>query len=223
MGKFTIKDFGKIVKPKILIDAFILCKHENIDTDSWWRRIRKNASLSRTFKRDMIIGTYGMEFKELFSGLERDNFVCRINSFIVFHRGVYKLVENKEEIDKINDKCKIIICAIGVKFFNKFDKTSKETFEPWKITEDKQIIWMFSPRNLIPIENVHQYESAEMGDLVLYTKSHGFISKISNNRINSWWAKSSWTQKKVTVISGQNSKPHKLSIERPYKLIRKEK
>lgn len=223
MGKFTIKDFGKIVRPKTLLEAYILCKHENFDADSWWHKVRTNTILSRTFKKDMISGTYGMDFRKLFATLFRDTFVCQINSFIVFHRGIYKLVTSPEEVEPLNDNSRIVVCAVGVKFFNQFDPKTNTTSNPWKITEDKQILWFFRPKNLISIDIVQQYENAEVGDLVIYTKTHGLISKITYSKIKAWWAKTSWTRKKVTVLSGQNSKPHKLSIDRPYELVKQNK
>lgn len=222
MGKFSIKDFGKVVKPKILLRAFILCKHQDFDADSWWRKVKANNRVSSTYKRDMISGTYGMDFKKLFQNLSQNNFVCQINSFLIFYKGTYKLISSQEDLISLNSKNKIVICAIGVKFYNKYNSTTKEVEDPWKFTEQDNILWLFSPKQLIPVELVEQYENAEIGDLVVYSKSHGVVSKITISKPKkSWWAISNWTNKQVIVISGQNAQPNKLSVERPYDLIKK--
>mgnify|MGYP003351186812 CR=1 FL=1 len=183
MVKFSIKDFGKVAKPKILLRAFILYKHQDFDADSWWRKAKENNRLSRTFKKDMISGTYGMEFKKLFQNLDQNNFVCQINSFLIFHRGTYKLICSLEEANNLDFKNKIVICGIGVKFFNSYNSATKQLENPWKITEQDNIIWLFPPKQLIPIELVEQYENAEVGDLVVYSKSHGLVSKITKLKI----------------------------------------
>ena len=221
MAKFSIKDFGRIVKPKILLRAFILCKHQDFDSDSWWRKAKENNRLSRTFKKDMISGTYGMEFKKLFQSLSQNNFVCEISSFLIFHRGSYKLISSQEELSNLDFKNKIVICAIGVKFFNSYNSQIKRAENAWNVTKQDNILWLFQPKQLIPIELIEQYENAEIGDLVVYSKSHGLVSKITKlkNKKN-WWAVSNWTNKQVIVISGQNAKPHKLSVERPYKFVK---
>lgn len=222
MRKFSIKDFGRVVKPKILLRAFILCKHQDFDADSWWRKVKANNRVSSTYKKDMISGTYGMDFKKLFESLSKNNFACQINSFLVFHKGTYKLISSQEDLINLNSNNKVVICAIGVKFFNNYNSLTKEITDPWKFTEQDNILWLFSPKQLIPIETVEQYENAEVGDLVVYAKTHGVISKITTARPKkSWWAVSSWTNKQVIVLSGQNAKATKLSIERPYNLIKK--
>jgi hypothetical protein len=221
MGKFSIKDFGRVVKPKILLRAFILCKHQDFDPDSWWRKTKENNRVSRTFKKDMISGTYGMDFKKLFQNLQQNSFVCQITSFLIFHRGSYKLVSSPEETVSLNLKNKIVICAVGVKFFNSYNSNTKEPEYPWKFTEQDNILWLFQPKQLIPIELIEQYENAEVGDLIVYSKSNGLVSKVTKlKNKKSWWAVSNWTNKQVIVISGQSAKPHKLSVERPYKFIK---
>jgi hypothetical protein len=221
MGKFTIKDFGKIVKPKILLEAFILHKHRNFDADSWWRRAKENNRLSKTFKKDMISGTYGMEFKKLFETLPQQSFVCQINSFLIFYKGSYNFISSEEEINALSSKSKVIICAIGVKFFNSYNSADKTLGEPWKLTDQDNILWLFNPKQLIPIELVEQYENAVEGDLIVYSKSHGLVSKVSKLKPKkNWWSVSNWATKQVIILSGQNAQPHKLSVDRPYKFIK---
>jgi hypothetical protein len=70
------------------------------------------------------------------------------------------------------------------------------------------------------MELVRQYESANVGDLVMYRKSHGVVNHIKTMRRKHFYVTCSWTNKQVMVLSGQDAEPTKLSVERPYKLIK---
>lgn len=221
MGKFLPNDFGKIVKPKVLLRAYIMCRHDNFDPDLWWRKTRENNRASRTFRRDMISGTYGMDFPKLFSDLPQETFVAQITSFLVVHRGTFKLVHNHDELNHLNTGNRVIVCAVGVKFYKSYDSETKQLGEPWKPTAQGHISWFFSPRQLIPFETIEQYNSAEIGDLVMYSKSHGMVNSIKTMKRHKFWAVCSWTNRKIIVLSGQGARPTKLSVDRPYKLIKK--
>ena len=220
MGSFSITDFGRLVKPKVLLCAFIMCKHESLDPDCWWRKARENNRASKTFKRDMISGTYGMDFRKLFADLPRSTYVAKIVSFLVLHRGTFKLITTPEEASNLRTGNRITICAIGVEMFVDHNRQTNQLGEKWAATAEEHISWFFVPRQIIPLELVDQYNSAEVGDLVMYTKSHGMVAKTTVINRRYWWGMCSWTDKKVMVLSGQRAKATKLSVDRPYRLIK---
>jgi hypothetical protein len=221
MGKFAITDFGRIVKPKVLLTAHMMCKHESFDVDRWWRQARINHDASPHYKRDIISGTYGMKPQELFSDLPLKTYIGQIVSFLVLHRGSYKLVSSLDDIAHLRTGNRITICAIGVKFYLSYDSVTKTLGEPWKPTAEEHLHWFFTPKQLIPFELVEQYNTAEVGDLVVYTKSHGMVASVTTVKRRRFYAVCSWTDKKITVVSGQSLKYYKLSVERPYYLVKK--
>lgn len=203
-----------------MLRALLMCKHDHFDLDSWWRKSKENVRMSKTFKRDMISGTYGMRFDKLFKDLNQEEYIGKITSFIVLHAGEYKLINSKEELEQLQSGYRITIQAIGVHFFLNYNKETRQVGEPWKITQQESILWFFSPKQLVRFDSIAQYEQAEVGDLVMYKRSHGLVSKIRTLPKKRWWASSSWSRKQVMVISGQDAHAQKLSIERPYKLIK---
>ena len=221
MGKFALTDLGKLVKPKVLIKAFLLCKHEHFDVDKWWRKSKLNHNASRTYKRDMISGTFGMELSEIFEELSLENYIAQITSFVVFHNRNYKLVKNENDINNLQTGQRITICAVGVNIYKSYDPTTKELGELWNLSAEKHISWFFVPHQLIPLELIEQYNSAEVGDLVLYKKSHGVVSSVKRMSRLRYYSVCSWTGKQVMVISGQEAKETNLSVDRPYTLIKK--
>lgn len=221
MGKkFALTDFDRLVKPKILLRAYLMFKHESFDVDSWWREVKKLNRASKNYKRDTIHGTYGRSLLELFSELDIDQYVAKIDSFIVLHYGSYKLVKNLEQIAGIRTGHRTTIVAVGIKIYKSYDWDNNVFGEPWGPTNEQHISWFFTPNQLIPMELVRQYESATVGDLVMYRKSHGVVNHIKTMRRKHFYATCSWTNKQVMVLSGQDAEPTKLSVERPYKLIK---
>jgi hypothetical protein len=221
MGKkFGLTDFGRLVKPKILLSAFLMFKHETFDPDSWWREVKKLNRASKNYKRDTIHGTYGHSLIELFGELDVDNYIAQVDSFLVFHYGNYKLVKNLEQLGNIRTGHRMTIVAVGVKIYKSYDHSTKEVGEPWGPTNEEHISWFFTPKQLVPLELVVQYESANVGDLVLYRKSHGMVYQIKVLKRNHFYSTCSWTRKKVMVLSAQDANPTKLSVDRPYKLLK---
>ena len=219
-NKFTLTDFGKLVKPKILLRAFLMFKHDSFDVESWWREVKKLHNASKNYKRDTIHGTYGRSLADLFSDLEINQYIGRIESFIVFHYGSYKLVKNLEQVEGIKTGHRITIVAVGIKIYKSYDDVSKKFGEPWGPTNQEHIDWFFAPNQLIPFELIKQYETANVGDLVMYRKSHGVVHQVKKLSRKQFYATCSWTDKKIMVLSGQNANPTKLSVERPYVLVK---
>ena len=221
MGKFAVTDFGRIVKPKVLLSAFIMCKHETFDVDRWWRQARINHEASPHYKRDIISGTYGMKPQELFADLHLRTYVAKIVSFLVLHRGVYRLICSLDDLSQLKTGNRITVCAVGVRFYTSYDPVTKKLGELWSPSSEDHLGWFFTPKQLVAFELVEQYNSAEVGDLVVYTKSHGMVTSVTSVRRRKFYAVCSWTDKKVMILSGQGAKLRKLSVERPYYLVKK--
>lgn len=212
-----LSDFGRLVKPKTLVQAFMMCHHDHLDPDRWWRNVKKNHAHSKSFKKDMITGTYGMELNKLFSALDVDSYVGRIVSFLVVHRGAYLVVKSPDEVAALVSKGgRLTIIAAGLKFYT--DLAAKPS-DAWRGTSSDQFTWFFVPRQLVPLELVAQYNGAAPGDLVMYSKSHGVVKEVTTTKRTKFWATCSWTRRTVMVLSGQGAKPTKLSVDRPYRLV----
>lgn len=219
-NKFTLTDFGTLVKPKILLRAFLMFKHHSFDVDSWWREIKKLHNASKNYKRDTIHGTYGLSLSELFNDLDINDYVAIINSFVVIHYGSYKLIKNPEQLENIQTGHRITIVGIGIKIYKSYNNLTNELGEPWGPTDEEHISWFFTPNQLVPLTTVKKYESANVGDLVMYRKSHGVVHQVKKLPRKQFYATCSWTEKQIMVLSGQNANPTKLSVERPFVLVK---
>ena len=68
-NKITLEDFGKLVKPKVLVEAFLLC-NKDVDAGDWWKKVIVLNANSKSYKRDTIESTYGVSINSLFNELD---------------------------------------------------------------------------------------------------------------------------------------------------------
>ena len=79
--KITLNDFGRLVKPKILTEAFILCNQDKVDPYNWWYHSLHFNQLYPSYKRDMLISIYGERLEKLFVNLTLNSYTASITSF----------------------------------------------------------------------------------------------------------------------------------------------
>lgn len=195
-NKITLEDFGKLVKPKILVEAFILC-NKDIDAEDWWKKVTTLNANSKSYKRDTIESIYGGSINSLFSELDINTYIATINSFVIFHRGRYQFVYNAEQAKNIiASKIRYSIRAVGVAIHHSYDVATKALGEIWQATNIPTIQWFYHARHLIDAEIVEAYESVGVGDMLVFKKTHALAIKVKILKRNKFWMTCSWTRRK---------------------------
>lgn len=221
--KITLNDFGRLVKPKILTEAFILCNQDKVDPYNWWYHSLHFNQLYPSYKRDMLISIYGERLEKLFVNLTLNSYTASITSFLIFFQRKYHFVTNPVQAQQIMQSGKKwSIRAIGVKLYKKYNSTTKTVNDVWEY-DSPSICWYFRLKHVIPIEEVDLYNSIEVGDMVFFKKTQAFVTNVKTVNRRKWWNKCSWTDKQITVLSGNLGHQFKLNTNRPYQIVKTKK
>jgi hypothetical protein len=221
--RITLNDFGRLIKPKILTEAFILCNQDKVDPYNWWYHSLHFNQLYPSYKRDMLISIYGERLEKLFANLPLNSYVAEINSFLVFFQRKYQFVTNPAQAQQIMQSGKKwSIRAVGVKLYKSYDSSNKTVKDVWEY-DSQTISWYFRLHHILPIEEVELYNSIEVGDMVFFKKTQAFVTTVKNINRRKWWNKCSWTDKRITVLSGSLGRQFKLNTNRPYQIIKPKK
>lgn len=221
-NKITLNDFGRLVKPKILTEVFLL-HNQDVDPNNWWHQVLRLNATSKSYKKDMIAGTYGDTLEKLFSTLEIDKYVGVISSFIVFHSGKYKFVNSIEESKRLqSQKGKhYSIRAIGITIHKEYDPTTHKLGDVWDMMFSNQPIkWYYKPKHLIPIEDVEQFNNVQVGDMIVFKKTQALVINVKELSRLKFYSNCSWTKKSITVLSGNQARQVRLITNRPYQVIK---
>ena len=222
--KIGLEDLGRLVKPKVLTEVFLRCildEDRHVDPYDWWLQVNKLARSSKTYKKDMLVGTYGQGLSTLFGSLDINSYVGVICSFIVFQGGEYHDVNTSEEVQRIllGNSRGWSIRAVGVKIYRSYDYSKLSPLMPWEPTGSEVINWYYRPRHLVPIEDVEQFNNVAEGDLIVFKKTQALVIKVKTLRRPRFYNSCSWTAKKVTVLSGGQANQVRLVTNRPYEVI----
>ena len=219
--KIDLNDFGRLVKPRILTEAFLLCNFDHIDLHNWWKQVLVLDMFSKSYKKDTIVSNYGLKLNELFEGLDIENYVASIISFIVLHDGKYKLVSTTQEAEILfSMRKKFYIRAVGIEIFKKYNRDTKEVYEPWESTQKTNITWFYKLKHIIPVEIVEQHNDVETGDLIIFSKTQALVTNVKVLKRTKFYSTCSWTKKKITVLSGNKAYQVRLDINRPFEIIK---
>lgn len=219
-NKIRLEDIGKLVKPKILVEAFLLC-NKDVEAGEWWQKVQSLTRNSKSYKRDTIEGTFGTSLDNLFSNLNIDTYIAAICSFVIFHQGRYQFVTNKEQVDKIaRSKKYFSIRAIGIKLYHSYNPITKALGSIWEPSSISTIQWFFHPRHLLDIETYEQYEKISVGDMLMFKKTQALVINIKVLKRKKFWANCSWTRKKISMLNGSTSHQVRVSTNRPFTIIK---
>lgn len=219
-SKITLEDFGKLVKPKILVETFLLC-NKDVDAGDWWKKVIVLHRNSKSYKRDTIESTYGVSASVLFNELDISKYIATINSFVVFHQGRYHFVYTVEQANKIiASKKRYNIRAVGVAIYHSYDVATKALGEPWQATNIQTIQWFYHPKHLIDAEIVSSYENIEVGDMLVFKKTQALVINIKVLKRNKFWATCSWTRKKITILNGSTGHQVRLNTNRAFTILK---
>lgn len=219
-NKITLEDFGKLVKPKVLVEAFLLC-NKDVDAGDWWKKVIVLNANSKSYKRDTIESTYGVSINSLFSELDINTYIATVNSFVVFHQGRYQFVYNAEQAKKIiASKRRYSIRAVGVAIHHSYDVATKALGDIWQATDIPTIQWFYHPKHLIDAEIVEAYESVGVGDMLVFKKTQALVTKIKILKRNKFWITCSWTRKKITMLNGSTGHQVRLNTSRAFTVLK---
>lgn len=211
-----LESFGKIYKPKVLVEAFLLCNKE-VDAGDWWRKVLALNANSKSYKRDTIQSTYGLSLENLFGQLDVSLYVAVINSFVVFHQGRYQFVDSSEEAKRIiRSKKRFSIRAVGIKIHLDYNPETNSLGEEWEPTTIPSIQWFFHPKHLVDIETIQLYENINVGDMLVFKTTQALVTEIKMLKRKKFWATCSWTKKKITVLNGSTGGQVRLITNRPF-------
>lgn len=219
-NKLKLEDIGKLVKPKILVEAFLLCNKE-VDIGDWWKKVLALNASSVSYKRDTIESVYGMSLDKLFSQLDIGKYVAAITSFVIVHEGRYQYINSKQDVERVlKTKKHYSIRAVGIKLHHSYDSQTKVVGEAWEPTSIPTIQWFFQTKHLIKIKDVEAYESIEVGDMLAFKQTQAFVVKVKILKRKKFWATCSWTRKKITVLNGSNGNQVRLNLNRSFEVIK---
>lgn len=219
-NKITLEDFGKLVKPKVLVEAFLLC-NKDVDAGDWWKKVIVLNANSKSYKRDTIESTYGVSINSLFNELDINTYIATVNSFVVFHQGRYQFVYNTEQAKKIiASKRRYSIRAVGVAIHHSYDVATKALGDTWQATDIPTIQWFYHPKHLIDAEIVEVYESVGVGDMLVFKKTQALVTKIKTLKRNKFWITCSWTRKKITMLNGSTGHQVRLNTNRAFTVLK---
>lgn len=219
-NKITLENFGKLVKPKILVEAYLLC-NKDVDAGDWWKKVIVLNANSRSYKRDTIESTYGISIDKLFNELDIDTYIAVVNSFVVFHQGRYQFVYNHEEANKIiRSKKRYSIRAVGIAIHHSYDPATKTVGGIWQATDIPTIQWFYHPNHLIDAEIVEIYESVALGNMLVFKKTQALVTKIKILKRKKFWATCSWTRKKITMLNGSTGHQVRLNTNRMFTVLK---
>lgn len=225
--KITLDDLGKLVKIRVLTKAFLLCvaEQQNFETDSWWRGSCDRHRKSKSYKQDMIAGTYGVKnLASLFETLDPNNYVAEITSFLVLHALEYKIVKTKEEIDALlNERSFRGVCVIaaGVKIYKTYDVLTRELGPEWEPTSTNTVAWFYETKQLLPVEDVENFNDVEAGDMIVFGKTQALVVSVKVLARRKFYNTCSWTNKRIMVLSGDSrGRQARLIANRPFRIIK---
>lgn len=214
-NKITLQDFGKLVKPKILVEAYLLC-NKDVDAGDWWKKVVTLDANSKSYRCDTIQSIYGTSLNHLFENINIETYVGVVSSFIVFHQGAYKFVNNQEEAEKIlSSNKRYVVRGVGLKLYYTKDLTAA-----WEPTEVSTIQWFYRPMHLIDLETIESYESICVGDMLVFKKTQALVTGIKTLKRKKFWATCSWTRKKITILNGSTGHQMRLNTNRPFTILK---
>jgi len=221
--KITLNDFGRLIKPKILTEAFILCNQDKVDPYNWWYHSLHFNQLYPSYKRDMIVGIYGERLDKLFANLSVNSYVAEITSFLIFYQRKYHFISSPAQAQQImHSGKKWSVRAVGVKLYKDYDISTKKVKDVWDY-DSSTISWFFRLKHVLPIEEVELYNSIEVGDMVFFKKTQAFVTSVKKINRRKWWNKCSWTDKQITVLSGSLGYQFNLNANRSYQIVKTKK
>lgn len=220
--KITLLDFGRLVKPRNISEAFLLCNPDKVDPHGWYYHHLRLGN-NKIYKQDLIVGIYGMRLEKLFENLNINSYVGAISSFLVFHERKYKFITSIAQAQQVlNSNKSWSIRAIGIKFYKTYNKDTKTVGETWE-HENSTISWFYRNKKIIPIEEVEKFNTIELGDMIAFKKTQAIVVGVDDKRPKRWWVNCSWTTKKVTILSGSKGRKIKLLTNRPFEVIKAKK
>jgi len=225
--KITLDDLGKLVKVKVLTKAFLLCiaEQQNFETDSWWRGSCDRHRKSKSYKQDMIAGTYGVKsLASLFATLNVNSYVAEITSFLVLHALEYKIVKTKEEITALLSERSfrgVCVVAAGIKIYKSYDLFTKDLGPVWEPTSGNNVVWFFEIKHLMPIEDVENFNKVEPGDMLVFEKTQALVVAVKTLARRKFYNTCSWTDKRIMVLSGgSRGRQTRLITNRTFSIIK---
>lgn len=220
--KIGLDDIGRLIKPRVLTEAFLLCNFDDgqLDIHGWWRQVMNHSAFSKNWKRDSLSSTYGKRLDQLFKGLDINEFVGVITGFIVFSGGRNQLVCTPDQLSLLKGtRGKKSIRAALVRFHTSYDPATNTLGPVWEPTSTKTISWVFRLKHLIPLEDVQQFNSINAGDLIVFKKSQALVYNVKLLKRRKFYSVCSWTDKKVLLLTGGKGTQFRLNTNRPYQII----
>lgn len=223
--KIGLDDIGRLIKPRLLTEAFLLCNFDDgqLDVHGWWRQVIRHTAFSKNWKKDVISSTYGKRLDQLFKGLDINGYVGVITGFIVFCEGRNQLVTSVEQAQMLKAvRGKKSVRAALVRFHTSYNPETKELGPVWEPTSTKTISWVFKLKHLIPLEEVEKFNKIQVGDLIMFTKSTALVVEVRQYHRRKFYSVCSWTDKKVITLSGGKGTQFRLNTNRPYTVTTKQ-
>ena len=215
--KFKSCDIGKLVRPKKLICLHLWNKKEQ-NIDVWWKTQVGNLTWDRKSRKNQLTDYYKRDLDIIFEELKltsdfETSYIGEIVSFIVLYKGLAYLIESKHGINSFQKKIEryygkdnyLPVVAVGLKFYKKLKLNANNELvpkDPWsKTSGNNSPTWFYKPNDLIPLENIIEHESIQVGDYLKLKKISGIVVKEKIHDVEQFYKNNSAVPRSLFLLT----------------------
>ncbi len=219
--RFKASDLGLLVRPRTITRLLVWKKEDNLD--EWWKQSIFFFRWRVFERKNQLAFYYRKSLEDLFQDLSLgkpsidpgSSYVCKVVSFVILHKGSLCYLDTQEKADLFENEAKkrfgqnafMSIVAVGLKFYKniKIENNVHVAGDPWEPTERDDLVWFYSPKDIIPLENVIEYESISPGDYISLRKVEGIAIFNKDLTKPKFYAANSCVSNTVSILSNKTS------------------
>lgn len=235
--KFSLNLLGKLVRPRVIDNASILevgtpTNNQNNNYGYLFKE-RHPPDLNAIFGKKSSLLFQPISLGNTTKSLE-DCYVAEITHLmvrasnhsepIIINAPSAETVLNKI-LSKKGKKPRLRIKAVGVRFYKgvEYDKEKGVyiPLNPWNplTLNDKEAIWFYYPRDVVPIEEIIKFEGINPGDLIIFQKVNGLTIKKTHLNKPKFYSSSSWSCYTIFLM-GKGLKKTRMLPNREFTVIK---
>lgn len=212
--RYRPESIGSLIRPRLLSKGRMVPLKEAEHYVHYLSNITIPIELSNLFPREPMKRYEGLELGDT-SVDPKTSYVAEITHFLVRENYRSYLVNKntlpealRKRKERQGPRAKLYIHSLGVKLYRGFEKLKNgklKPVDPWYPPGSKEeVVVFFSQYDCVPMEQIVEYESCSLGDLILFTKSNGLVIKKKKLNKPKFHSTSSWTSYSVTLLIGHS-------------------
>jgi hypothetical protein len=233
--RFNVEtDYGKFVRVKTLANGIPYLVTQK--PSDWWKENCFWRFRPISYRINNLFEISNIPKDEMFSDLSlgdlvnspENSYVGQIVSIVVFYNRNIQILDSKAKIAGFYSPSKRRHCyviAAGIKLYGGFKTELDGTIvgiNPLPITNNPEYQIIYQYRDIVYLEKLIQFESIQIGDLIMLKKSKGIVIGLENLNQNNFYNKNSWSNRKITLLGNSKDpfKKHKLTPDKNYLIHR---